>query len=127
MTQNEQKLFSFCQRQFDPSVTMEQLHSSDNNAMTIHSVWKMDKRVSVLCNETTDVPDGMITKLNHPNYSDMMLITLGWSDLYDVRFINMDAEVTHHIEGVYADMLFDTINSYLTIGILTKNAVEHLN
>jgi hypothetical protein len=125
MTTNE-KLFSFCQRQFDPKTTTAQLEQHRGAREVMQNIWNIDPRVMTLCNETPDVPDGMIFKVNHDNYNDLVMITLDWSDLYHIRFMNQDIEVTHEITEVYEDCLFGAINDYFNEGVILKNIVGNV-
>ena len=62
-------------------------------------------------NESTDgYVGGIVLKLNHPNYSDMVLITLSYDDTYRIRFADEKFNVSDDIEGIYFDMLFECIN-----------------
>ena len=118
-----QTLFGYCQRHFDPKETMYQLHTTTADAGDIiKEHWKIDPRVSVLTDaDEDDAPFGMIFKVNHSNYSDIVMITLDWDDTYHIRFMDRDEKVTHEIDSVYFDSLFETINNYFNFGILIKD------
>lgn len=119
------KLFSFCERQFEPKETMRQIIHDTKSVQAVTTEWNIDPRISVLCNEEENVPDGMVFKMNHKNYSDMVMITLAWNDTYTIRFINEEAEVTHKIDEVYCDQLFEVLDRYFRFGHLLTNF--HMN
>lgn len=96
-----------CERPFDPETTMGQLEDFGGEKFL---EWGVDKRVCVLTNNKEERV-GIILKINHPNYCDMLLITLSYLDLYSVRFLNMELEeVMKGIDGLYCDQLFECID-----------------
>lgn len=104
-----------CYRQFNPKTTMNQIISGsyDENKIDDFLSWNVDKNITVLSNERNENV-GMLLELNHYNYSDVILISLGWEDLYEVNFINWSSgEVVKTESGIYCDMLFSIINSKL--------------
>lgn len=106
---NEQ-IFSLCERSFRPQTTMEQILQESTDE---YETWNVDHRVSVLTNDDGN-PVGMILKLEHPNFDDLVLITLSWDDTYRIRFIKYDTfEVVHDKEYIYFDQLFEVINNTL--------------
>ena len=117
-----QTLFGFCQRHFDPKETMHQIHEIDGAGDIIKDQWQIDPRITVLTDsKEDDTPFGMIFKVNHKNYSDVVLITLDWDDTYHIRFMDRNEKVTHEIESIYFDNLFVTINDYFNCGVLIGN------
>ena len=104
---NEQ-IFSMCEREFSPKVTMEQLMSSSSNVKEFMS-WNIDPRISVLTNEENESV-GMIMKMDNDRYDEMVFITLSWDDTYRIRFINQKFEIMKDIEGIYCDQLFEVID-----------------
>lgn len=113
MTNKE--LLKMCYRQFNPKTTMNQIISGsyDENKIDDFLSWNVDKNITVLSNERNENV-GMLLELNHYNYSDVILISLGWEDLYEVNFINWSSgEVVKTESGIYCDMLFSIINSKL--------------
>ena len=121
------KLNEWFGRGFEPQVTMEQIMVEGQEKV---KEWDIDPRIGCITDgddEYEERPKGMYMKLNHRNYSDMIFITLDWDDTYHVRFINQNEEVTHEIEFIYCDQLFDVIDRYINFGILTKVSQEQLN
>lgn len=113
MTNKE--LLKMCYRQFDPKTTMNQIlmGSVEDKKIDDFMSWNVDKEITVLSNEHDDKV-GMLLKLNHPNFSDIVMISLGWEDLYEVNFINWSSgQVVRTESGIYCDMLFSIINSKL--------------
>lgn len=107
---NSNELFSFCERTFHPQTTMEQILQESTND---YQHWNVDQRISVLKNDDDDCV-GMIMKLDHPNFDDLVLITLSWDDTYRVRFIDLSrGEVVQDKEYIYFDQLFEVINNTL--------------
>jgi hypothetical protein len=105
---------------------MAQIEQHRGAREVMQNIWNIDPRITTLCNDEPDVPDGLIFKVNHDNYSDLVMITLDWSDLYHIRFMNQDIEVTHEITEVYEDCLFGVINDYLNGGVVLKNIVSNV-
>lgn len=108
MTNKE--IFEMCERPFTPQVTMEQIVGCSDPIKFLS--WGIDKRISVLKDEDDDCV-GMIMKLNHENYDDMIMITLSWDDTYRVRFVNQNFDIVHDVEGLFFDQLFEVINNKL--------------
>lgn len=125
MNTKEKALFSYCERSFDPKETMRQIHHNAKVAEVIVNEWNIDPRIGVLCSEEEDEPNGMVFKVNHQHYTDMVMITLSWNDTYHIRFLNEQMDVTHEIEEVYCDQLFDSLDHFFKIGHLFSNL--HLN
>ena len=108
MTNKE--IFEMCERPFTPQVTMEQIVGCSDPIKFLG--WNIDKRISVLRDDDDDCV-GMIMKLNHKNFNDMLLITLSWDDTYRVRFVDQDFNIIDDIEGLFFDQLFEVIDRRL--------------
>ena len=108
---NEQ-IFSMCEREFSPKVTMVQLMGGPSNLKQFMS-WGIDPRISVLTNDENE-GIGMIMKMNNERFSDLVMITLSWDDTYRIRFFNQDFEMSKDIEGIYCDQLFEVIDNTMS-------------
>ena len=106
-------LLVYGERTFDPRTTMNQiiLGCVESKKIDEFFSWGVSKQIHVLNNDEGD-DVGMVLKMNHPNFDDILLITLGWDDLYVVRFVTDDG-VKNEIEGLYFDQLFDVVNNTL--------------
>jgi hypothetical protein len=123
----EKKLTEWFGRGFHPQTTMDQIMEYGKDKI---NEWKVDPRIGCITDgddEYEDRPKGMYMKLNHRNYQDTLFITLDWDDTYHIRFLNEEQEVTHEIEFVYCDQLFEVIDRYINFGILSKVSKEQLN
>ena len=109
-----EQLLEMGERPFVPQQTLQQLaHFGKFDFI----MWNIDK--GIFCIPDVDDDDeqidgyckGMLMKLNHPKYSDMILITLSYDDTYRIRFMDRECNVTDDIEGIYFDMLFECINN----------------
>ena len=124
---NNEQFSKWFGRGFDPQTTMGQLTDFGGEKIL---EWNIDRRIGCVTDgddEYDDRPKLMFMKLNHRNYKDMILITLDFDDTYHVRFLSEDTEMTHEIEFIYFDQLFEVIDRYINFGILTKIPQEQLN
>ena len=114
-------------RGFDPQTTMGQIEDFGKDKL---KDWKIDPRICCITDGEDDIEDRpklMCIKLNHRNYNDMVLITLDFDDTYHVRFVSEEENVTHEIEFIYFDQLFEVIDRYINFGVLTKITQEQMN
>ena len=114
----------YFQREFSPKQTMSQIFEY-GDPETIVDDWDIHRNIGQY--QDDEGIKGMVFKLNHRNYTDCILITLDWDDTYHLRFMDEDKNVTKEFEGVYFDKLFETINDYINIGIITTIPKEQLN
>jgi len=96
-------------REFDPQTTLNQIVEVGRDKVQL---WKIDYKLTSFVNED-DETMGIMFKLNHNYYSDMILITLNFMDYYDVHFFNREIQMTHKITDVPCECLYDTINDYI--------------
>lgn len=108
-----QKLFEFGERAFIPQETLEQIaHFGKFDFIK----WNISKAIFCIPDDEADEDDevqyckGIVLKINHPNYDDMVIITLSYDDTYRIRFADEKFNVSDDIEGIYFDMLFECIN-----------------
>lgn len=85
----------------NPSETMEQL-TYGNNKFRFWS-WGVSKRVNVF-------NKGLLLYVNARRFKGYILIALDWSDTYDVHLITPRGKVVKSFEGVYFDVLNQTID-----------------
>ena len=105
----DKEILNLCNRSFEPRETMKQIVMFGKDKFMD---WKMDCRVTSITNDDDECV-GIVMKLNHTNYSDLILISLGWDDTYNVFFLNENSDKTHNIDNVYFDCLFETINNHI--------------
>jgi hypothetical protein len=73
----------------------------------------VEKKIGVISNDE-DETIGMMLKLNHKNYDELVYITLNFLDYYNIYFIRMiDNELLNKVEDVGCEELFITIDSLL--------------
>lgn len=53
----------------------------------------------------------MIFKPNGRYFKGFVCITLGWDDVYQVHFVGNDYKLKKSVDGVYFDMLVNTIDA----------------
>ena len=108
----EKELMDLCCRIFQPTETIKQIISFGQSEFLS---WDIDPRIGTITNDECEGNEcvGLIIKLGHENYSDLILITLGFMDTYDVYFLNEEMEKTHEIKDLYFDSLFEQINNYI--------------
>jgi len=98
-----------CERPFSPKVTLGQIIEEGKNDFF---QWNIKQEILTITNEHNEVV-GMFLKFQHPNYNDLLFITLGWEDLYHIRFMNEEKHITHEVEGLYHDQLFEVVDRYI--------------
>lgn len=108
MTKND-LVVSLCERPFDPRVTMSQIIDEGRSKFL---EWNIRHEILTVSNEYDEVV-GMFLKFQHPNYSDMVMITLTSEDLYHIRFMDKDTYISHEIDGLYYNQLFEVIDRYI--------------
>jgi hypothetical protein len=101
-------------RVFDPRVTMGQITDNLNEKGLLRFLsWGVEKKIGVISNDE-DETIGMMLKLNHKNYDELVYITLNFLDYYNIYFIRMnDNELLNKVEDVGCEELFITIDSLL--------------
>ena len=100
---------SLCERPFSPQVTMGQIIEEGRSNFI---QWNIRQEILTISNEHDEVV-GMFLKFQHPNYDDLLLITLGWEDLYHIRFMDSEKVISHEVEGLYHDQLFEVIDRHI--------------
>lgn len=96
-------------REFDPRETMNQIIQGGSEKFLD---WKISKelfRVFRNNNERNGIV-GLLMKVNHKNYSDMVYITLSFWDYYNVYFFDRDFNMVHSIEEIDCENIFDAID-----------------
>jgi hypothetical protein len=114
----KQLIASLCERSFSPQVTMGQIIEEGRSKFMD---WNIRQEILTISNEHDEVV-GMFLKFQHSNYDDLLLITLGWDDLYHIRFMDSEKCISHEVEGLYFDQLFEVIDRY--INSLTPKIVD---
>lgn len=54
---------------------------------------------------------GLIFRVQGHHHKGWVLVTLDWNDVYIVHLINTDATIKQTIQGVYDDILIETIDN----------------
>lgn len=57
----------------------------------------------------------LVFKPNGRYFKGFVCITLAWDDVYQVHYVSNDYKLKKSVEGVYFDMLVDTINAEVEI------------
>lgn len=101
-------------RVFDPHVTMGQITDNLNEKGLLRFLsWGVERKIGVISNNE-DEPIGMMLKLNHKNYDELVYITLNFLDYYNIYFIRkIDNELLNKVEDIGCEELFITIDSLL--------------
>lgn len=102
-------IVSLCERPFSPQVTMGQIIEEGRSKFLN---WNISQQILTISNEYDEVV-GMFLKFQHPKYDDLMLITLGWDDLYHIRFMDSEKSISHEVDGLYHDQLFEVVDRYI--------------
>lgn len=90
------------QREFNPMETYQVL---THNKLVWWS-WGVNVRsISNLDNKC------LVFKPNGRYFKGFVCITLGWEDLYQVHYVSNDYKLKKSVEGLYFDMLVDTIDA----------------
>lgn len=55
----------------------------------------------------------LVFKPNGRYFKGFVCVTLGWDDVYQVHFVSNTYKLMKSIDGVYFDMLVDTIDEYV--------------
>ena len=107
------QLLEMGERPFVPQETLQQIAHYGKFGFIM---WNINKGIFCIPDFDDDEEQidgycrGIVLKINHPNYSDMVLITLSYDDTYRIRFMDRECNVTDDVEGIYFDMLFESIN-----------------
>ena len=103
-TMNKKELFSsltsLCKMEFNVSETLQVI--SHNKPM--YWSWGVTDLTSLN-------GKGLIFKVNGHHHKGWVLITLDWTDTYNVDIINNKGEVIQHYDMVYFDMLSELIDN----------------
>jgi hypothetical protein len=89
------------QREFNPMETYQVL---THNKLVWWSWGVNVKSISNLDNKC------LVFKPNGRYFKGFVCITLGWEDLYQVHYVSNDYKLKKSVEGLYFDMLVDTID-----------------
>lgn len=106
----EKTLSSLCERTFSPQETLKQIIGCGDFEQ--FQKWNIFERILTIGNKDNEIV-GMFLKFNHKNYTDLVMITLDSTDLYHLRFMNVEREITHEVEGLFFDQLFEVIDNYI--------------
>ena len=60
---------------------------------------------------TNMVDKGLLFRVQGHHHKGWVLISLDWTDTFDVHLINTDSSIKKSFEGVYVDVLIDTIDN----------------
>ena len=93
------KCFGFGQREFDTRETLKLLYSYQSMFWSwgASGFKNLDDKV-------------LVFKVNGHHHKGYVCINLGWNDTYTVRLISTQGNVKFEQEGVYFDVLFDTLD-----------------
>lgn len=119
MTKND-LVASLCERPFDPKVTLSQIIDEGRSKFL---EWNIRKEIITISNEYDECV-GMFMKFQHSNYNDMLMVTLGWDDLYHIRFMDEDTYISKEFDGLYHDQLFEVIDRH--VKTLTPSIVKDI-
>lgn len=92
------------QREFNPQETYQVL---THNKIVWWSWGVNPTSISNLMNKC------LVFKPNGRYFKGFVCVTLGWDDVYQVHFVTNEYKLKHSIDGVYFDMLVDTIDGYI--------------
>lgn len=95
----KEKLKDYLQREFNFKETMLVLQTPIN----IYWCWGVEKLIGI-----DEV--GLILKVNGYLWKHYVLISLHWSDTYIVTLLDAEFNPTKSVEGIYFDMLQDTVD-----------------
>ena len=88
-----------CEREFEVKDTLKLLTHSG----AIYWTWGVSKLTNV-------ANKGLLMKVNGRHHKGYVFITLGWEDLYKVYIISTHGNIKQTYEGIYFDMLVETID-----------------
>lgn len=91
-----------CEREFDPNETLKVLRHNP----TIYWSWGVSKLANI-------DNKGLLMKVNGHHHKGYVCINLGWDDTYTIRLVSTHGNVKFEMEGVYFDMLFDTLDEQI--------------
>jgi hypothetical protein len=101
MTQKMKSVFfSLCKREFNVSELLTNIRSVGPICWS----WGMS--------EFGNIGDkGLVFRVNGHHHKGWVSINLDWLDTFDVHLIGTDGTIKKTFEGVYIDMLIDTIDN----------------
>lgn len=107
MTNQIERLRSFLQREVQSEYVMMNILKQGGQEVL---KWNIHPVVFTLPNSEGE-PSGCLFKVNTSTYSDMVLVTLSYLDLFQVRFLNQEYEECMEMcDEVHVSELFETIN-----------------
>jgi hypothetical protein len=107
MIKQIERLRSFLQREVESEYVMENIIRQGKQGAI---KWNIHPVVFTLTNSEGE-SCGCLFKVNTPTYSDMLLVTLSYLDLFQVRFLNKDYEESMEMcDEVHVSELFETID-----------------
>lgn len=94
-----------------PQEAMQSLVPKDDGIIS-YVLWEVDDQIGMLENSNGKI-GGIVLKLNHPNFNELLFITKSFLNFYNVHFLRVDFELLHSIENIPAGNLFKTIDAQL--------------
>ncbi len=96
------KCMEFGQREFNPKETLDLLKMYGPRLMSWGPSNFRNLNYKVL-----------VFKVNGHHHKGYVCINLGWDDTYTIRLVSTHGNVKFEMEGVYFDMLFDTLDEQI--------------
>lgn len=107
---NHDFLAEIFEREFDPRQLTHQLSLKKLNYMC----WGVHKAKAIRDEETYDGwAKAFYFRVSGLKFTGDIVITLGWEDLWKAYFFEPDGTYLKCVDHIYADVLCDTIDSYI--------------
>jgi hypothetical protein len=97
--------------EFNPSELLDKLIPDDERFEKFKE-WNLDLNLFTVLGITGEV-SGLVMKLDHKNFEDLLFITKSFMGFYNVHYISTNLSVLHTEENILEKDLFNTINKTL--------------